>query len=398
MRRLLIMLCLMCCAINAQAERVALVIGNANYQVMPALQGPIHDASDVEAEFRKLGFRIIGAPIGKNANTDLRRAQMLERIQTFEQQAQGAELAVLYFSGHGALVGDQQFLLPVDLIQAGNVFVQDNGVPLKLAIDALARAQVKSALIVIDACRDQPGTRGATRGLQDSRPPQLVNFLIAFSASVGKPAEDIGSNHRNSPYTQMLLQELQKNPMREVEAVFKAVRIGVMQQTNNAQIPEEASKLTQEVWFAVNTAVHKAPGDLPSQSFVGNAPSGDSLAPDEYFVPDGDSAPDEYFVTSICKVPPALGGIECAIPWAEVLSECSCEIRGNFVGSLSLADAYVAPAQTGIFPWEVSIPTELPSLKTCEVRYENSTYRCQVLAGAWPSCSCAAIQVKGIAQ
>ena len=89
------------------AERFALVIGNSEYQNAPRLPNPINDARDVATAFERLGFSV---KLLSNGTFDTMRRALLE----FADQAQAAEIAVVFFAGHGIEIRDENWLIPVD--------------------------------------------------------------------------------------------------------------------------------------------------------------------------------------------------------------------------------------------------------------------------------------------
>src|SRR5271168_2869183 len=169
-------------AASAHAEkRVALVIGNAVYSHADRLANSEADAAAVAAMFAKLGFETA------EAKTNLSLASMKRALADFELAAKGADIAVIYYSGHGVQIGGQDYLVPIDAELARDVDVEDETVALDRAIRAVSGAS-KLRLVIVDACRDNPfrawsGAKGVTRGLAPPADvPALASTLIAFAA------------------------------------------------------------------------------------------------------------------------------------------------------------------------------------------------------------------------
>jgi uncharacterized caspase-like protein len=136
-------------AVPAAAQRVALVIGNSNYAVKP-LQNPSNDAVAVAAAFKSLGFDHV------NLKTDLTRKQMVEALQVFEPQAAGADVAVVFFAGHGTAIEQiETYLVPVDAQLAREADLDDEAIGLKSVLRRLEGTR-GLRLVILDACRNPP--------------------------------------------------------------------------------------------------------------------------------------------------------------------------------------------------------------------------------------------------
>ena len=132
-------------------RRVALVIGNSQYREIPALKNPDKDAEDVSRTFRLAGFEVFAAK-------DLTRLQFEEKFRNYLAAADGADLAVVYYSGHGFQIGGENFLIPVDasLKDAADMEVQ------AIKVDDILRqlrSRSKVQMIILDACRNDPFPR-----------------------------------------------------------------------------------------------------------------------------------------------------------------------------------------------------------------------------------------------
>ena len=102
---------LLACLTNFEAfaieRRVAFVIGNSNYQEISALKNPAKDVVDVSETFRLAGFEVFVA-------SDLTKLEFEEQFRNYLAAADGADVAVIYYSGHGFQIGGENFLIPVD--------------------------------------------------------------------------------------------------------------------------------------------------------------------------------------------------------------------------------------------------------------------------------------------
>ena len=230
--------CMMAMAADA---RVALVIGNAEYEHAPVLNNPVNDASDVMAALERLGFAVT---LLKNGDqTSLRRG-----LQQFARAASVAQFAVVYYAGHGIEVDRRNFLVPVDARLASDADTEFETVPLDLVIRSVSRASFR--LVILDACRENPfarkmqtagTTRSIGRGLTLIEPPG--GTLVAYAAKDGTLAED--GEGRNSPYAQALLRFLEQ-PNLEVGMMFRHVRDDVLAATGGRQEPFTYGSLPKE--------------------------------------------------------------------------------------------------------------------------------------------------------
>jgi hypothetical protein len=225
--------------------RVALVVGNGAYQHVPVLPNPENDASDVAASLERLGFSVRRVVDGKFE--DMRRA-LLE----FSQRVRGADIAMMYFAGHGMEIGSENWLIPIDAELKSDLDVEQEAVGLK-SIMSIVSAASRLGLVVLDACRNNPfaakmqrtgRTRAADRGLTRVEPNGSV--LVAYAARDGTTAAD-GSS-RNSPFTAALLRYIE-TPGLEVNFLFRAVRDDVLRTTKREQEPFVYGALSKEAIY-----------------------------------------------------------------------------------------------------------------------------------------------------
>ena len=235
-------------------RRVALVIGNSSYRDLEPLRNPRRDADDMAAALGEIGFEVL-------KGFDLDRNAMDELTSEFARKAATADLALAYYSGHGLQFEGENFLVPVD----GRL--EDRRdlrrlVKLDQLIEDTSEAR-KLAVVVVDACRNDPVSSSLTRGLRQQLggarstslgkglarpgfvPPQT---LVAYATATGEVAYD--GNGRNSPYVEALLRHL-KTPDLEVRLLFGKVRDDVARATGDAQLPDIYSSLGGEESFLV---------------------------------------------------------------------------------------------------------------------------------------------------
>jgi len=138
----------------AHAKRVALVVGNSSYAERP-LRNPVNDANLMQATLKELGFEVT---LLRNAD----RRGLLNGLRDFEGKARDAEVALFFFAGHGAQVGGSNYLIPVGGSIQSETDVPDEAVDAASVLRRLEEARSKVALVILDACRDNPYA-GASR-------------------------------------------------------------------------------------------------------------------------------------------------------------------------------------------------------------------------------------------
>lgn len=247
---LLLGLAMVMCTAQAQAwgdERIALVIGNSSYAAA-ALRNPVDDARDVAAALRSLGFTVI-----HRENASL--GQMLEAMREFLTIGRNSQVRLFYFAGHGVQLKGQNYLVPVDVVLKEQYEVPSRAASVPELVGKLGEMRSGVNIVILDACRNAPfpilartrsmeATRGIAPGLAMVSAPR--GTVVAFSTAPGSVALD--GKDRNSAYTKHLLANIDIAGL-PIEQLFKRVRIGVSEETREAQIPGESSSLMGEFCF-----------------------------------------------------------------------------------------------------------------------------------------------------
>ena len=250
---------------EAEAQsRVALVVGNGSYRSVTALDNPPKDAADVAAALQRLSFSVTRVD---NANFDAMRRALLD----FGRRAAGAEIAIVFYAGHGMEIGGDNWLIPVDAELKTDIGVDQEAIGLKSVMLAVSNAS-KLGLVMLDACRNNPfaakmqrsiRTRSVDRGLTRVEPSGSV--LVAFAAKDGTVAADgIG---RNSPFTAALLRHIE-TPGLEVSFLFRNVRDEVMTATRRDQEPFVYGSLSKDPIY-LNVGQPLAGVSTPPQQLSG---------------------------------------------------------------------------------------------------------------------------------
>ena len=223
------------CAPALAEKRVALVIGNSAYKTVPKLTNPINDATLVAEMFKKAGFDSVTTKL------DVNIVEMRKALREFGAQTRNADVAVIYYAGHGIELDGNNYLIPTDATLETDTDVLDETFPLDRVLFAVEPAK-QLRLVILDACRDNPfaktmkrtiASRGIGRGLAKVE-PNNPNTMIAFAAKAGSTASDGDSG--NSPFAAALVQHL-PTPGLDLRKAFGFVRDDVLKNTGYTQEP-----------------------------------------------------------------------------------------------------------------------------------------------------------------
>jgi uncharacterized protein (TIGR02145 family) len=243
MKNKLWVLCVgMLLAMQVQAQRVALVVGNSSYADKP-LKNPVNDALLMQRTLKDLGFEV---SLVRNAD----RKGMLVSLREFEAKARGAEVALFYFAGHGAQVQGANYLIPVGSAIRSDTDVPDEAVEADSVLRRIESAGSRVGLVVLDACRDNPfagSSRSGSRGL--GRMNVTSGSIVAYATTPGSTADD--GKGANGVYTEQLARQL-KTPGLDIKEVFDRTAIEVERLTGGKQRPREDVGLRGR--FVLNSA------------------------------------------------------------------------------------------------------------------------------------------------
>ena len=231
-------------SVVSAAGRVALVVGNSDYAAIGALPNPGNDAADVSAALGRLGFDVTTVQ-------DADRVDMNEALRTFTRESVGADVALVFYAGHGLEMDGVNYLVPVDARLERDTDVRFEAVDLDDVLAATAGAELR--VVILDACRNNPlarsmqrtsTTRNVSRGSFGELDENLLGdeTLVAYAAAAGTTAAD--GTGRNSPYTTALLEYLEQ-PL-EIGILFREVRARVLAATGGEQRPHEYASLLEE--------------------------------------------------------------------------------------------------------------------------------------------------------
>lgn len=268
---------LIACAALAQIpdRKVALVIGNSDYEFAPSLTNPANDASDIAASLGRLDFEV--TLLINQSDTQLRSA-----IRVFSKTARSSDISVVYYAGHGIEIDKTNYLIPVNAELQGDRDADFEAVRLSDVLHAISGGDGIS-LMLVDACRDNPfastlkkngTTRSIGTGLVRVNPTGGVlpgGVLISYAAREGEFAFD--GEGRNSPYAKGLLDHLEE-PGLEISKFFRKVRDSVFEITGGKQEPFTYGSLPgKDIFLAgipktMNTALSGQSTTSDQKSFI----------------------------------------------------------------------------------------------------------------------------------
>jgi caspase domain-containing protein/putative peptidoglycan binding protein len=224
-------------ALAAANQRVALVIGNADYKVAPKLANPVLDARAIAETFKRLGFKVV-------EGYDLSAQDLRATLSEFSKALAGSDAAVVYYAGHGVAFDGENYLLPIDIDLKTPTDLDLNAISVSQLLRQMRREE-RANVIILDACRDNPFAaeleRGRYRGVVGHRGLNRIEgdlargALIAFASDPNATALD-GEAGEHSPFTKALIDHLGDQGV-AIDTVMQRVRSEVWQATKNQQLP-----------------------------------------------------------------------------------------------------------------------------------------------------------------
>ncbi|MFN4153790.1 MAG: caspase family protein [Paracoccaceae bacterium] len=263
LRRVLVVVVILLSGLTpALAEkRVALVIGNSAYSNATALANPRNDARALAEKLTSMQFTVM-------LHEDLDGQSFRVALGEFSEAALHADIAMVFYAGHGIEMAGQNYLIPVDARMRSESTAQFETIPLEQVLESVRGAK-KLGMVLLDACRDNPfansmqrkdGTRAVRRGLSPVPVDGERGLIISFAAEAGRTADD--GDTRHSPYTEALLETIDL-PGMEVNRLFRAVRAKVREKSGGRQVPIEYAQLPDEDIYLVGASSASSPVPVP---------------------------------------------------------------------------------------------------------------------------------------
>lgn len=222
---------------GVEAKRVALIVGNAQYENTSTLANPANDAEVVAASARKAGFDDVTVA----QNLSIKEFQ--GALRDFRTKANGADVAMVYYAGHGIEGQGKNWLIPVDAELNADLDLPYEALNLDRVVEAVSGAQIR--MVVLDACRNNPfagtwksETRSLARGLAGI---DADDILVIYAAAPGQTAVDGDGN--NSPFASSFANRLPQAGL-PVQLLGGMVRDDVLTATGGAQRPFVSASIT----------------------------------------------------------------------------------------------------------------------------------------------------------
>jgi uncharacterized caspase-like protein len=261
---------LMALAAPAHAEkRVALVIGNNDYKNVPKLQKAVNDARTMGATLKQLGFSVM---VAENQT----RQAFSETLLAFDRAVEPGDTAFFFYAGHGFEIAGQNFLLPTDVpaaTEGQEELVRDASVLADRVIERLQNKKVRTAILVFDACRNNPFERAGTRAVAGggglAPMTQLPEGVFSvFSAGPRQTALDRLSDHDDNPnsvFTRTFAKELLQPGENLVQVAQHTRRIvsEMAETVSHKQIPVYFDQMVDDVFL---NGAAKAPAETANPS------------------------------------------------------------------------------------------------------------------------------------
>ncbi|WP_346909202.1 NADase-type glycan-binding domain-containing protein [uncultured Roseibium sp.] len=253
------------------ADRVALVVGNGAYRYASELPNPPNDAALMGRTLADLGFDVIQVIDGD-------QRALLNALTQFGRAAQNADIALVFYAGHGVQVGGRNWLLPIDVHVEASTDLPGQAVRAEDLLEIMDASGARLKLVFLDACRNNPLprslTRGTTRGLA-RLDAGTAGTMIAFATAPGDVASD--GTGANSPFTTALARYI-RQPGLEVRQMMGKVREAVYDETGKRQLPWVNEALIGEFYFAGTAQAVTAPVASASVATAPAAADSDSSA------------------------------------------------------------------------------------------------------------------------
>jgi hypothetical protein len=226
-------------------KKIAIIFGEKNYLYANALVNPLNDAADMSQALKNLGFLVY-----TYEDADLRT--MGTAINSWYSLLPNYDVALFYYSGHGAEINGVNYIFPIDANPTSSAELQYDCYPVNEVLDNVTNAKVKINIIILDACRNNPFAKSwnvnrdfsSTVGLA---PMNQNGCFIGYAAAPGTVASD-GSG-RNGTYTNAILDNI-KTPNLTIDEIFTRVNSEVQQITNGNQVPFKNSSLPVDYCFS----------------------------------------------------------------------------------------------------------------------------------------------------
>lgn len=232
------------------ADRVALLVGVSQYENVTPLENTINDVELITTSLVDLNFEVL--QLSNPTQTEFRSA-----LAEFEYKSETAEVALIYYAGHGIEIAGKNYILPVDSKAEDFASASITSISLDELLISVDKAR-QMRVVILDSCRDNPfldSIQTNSVSLPDTSAAGLAapsperGTLVAFAAKDGARALDsLGNGGSNSPYATALSNQLKTKDL-EIGLLFRKVRDSVLKLTGGVQEPHTYGSLTGKPFF-----------------------------------------------------------------------------------------------------------------------------------------------------
>jgi hypothetical protein len=221
------------------ARKIALVIGNAQY-LESSLANPVHDAQGMQAILSQSGFTV-------SLVTNADKKQLARSIDQFVGGLRAADLALFYYSGHGAQINGENFMLPVDLKGEDETEYTHDAASMSALEERLSLSDARLSILIFDACRNNPLERARSFGRGLAPMTATAGTFVAFATGPGQTADDNGPG-KNGLFTGYLIETLTEKGL-TLDEIFNRVQERTRTATRDRQIPWHSSTVNGTFYF-----------------------------------------------------------------------------------------------------------------------------------------------------
>lgn len=228
-------------------KKTAIVFGERSYRYCGSLANPINDANDIADSLKKVGFDVL-------VYNDVSYQIMNNAVDSWCNNVKNYDVALFYFSGHGAEVKGENYLFPVDINPKGPSDLNYSAISAGKILERLDNSSLKYSIMILDACRSNPFTKSWSRdvGSKGLAAMSGKGAFIAFAASPGATALD--GEKRNGIYTEGILKSI-TIPNLTIDQIFTRVNSYVRSNTSGDQVPFKNSSLGSDYCFSVSRKI-----------------------------------------------------------------------------------------------------------------------------------------------
>lgn len=222
-----------------EEQRIALIIGNNNYDNLSKLKNPINDARAMKSALKKRGFNVI---YKENAS----KRDMKKLVKEFTYKLKRGGVGLYYFAGHGINVNGQNYLVSTNSDVSSKEDVEYESYALNRITKNMQAAKNRLNIVILDACRNDPFSRSGGGGLAPVG--NAKGMFVAYATEAGNVAQD--GTAKNGVFTRRLIEHMAEEGA-TIERVFKNVRADVQADTGGEQSPGVYNQITGDFYFTL---------------------------------------------------------------------------------------------------------------------------------------------------